>query len=593
MPMLSQEQQDFSQLKAMNEIMSSVPANMAPFQEAFSRMVTPQTMRRAEDNKLLGALAKSADKANFYASAYREGGAAHQRNFKQNLAKSRAGQTAKSVLDVGTNTNFTQISGGQSLGYVSLDTQLARGTIRPDSFALYQSLPKSAAFQVVDYWAYTDDIGGGPAGTNFTGFGNVSSGTLNTSAGQYNLLNVNLKLATNGRALTTALAAQNSFVDIAAQENANAALSILEDFDWAGFWGNPTLYPNQPQGLYQNLLTNASGNIYNFQSYATNPNFAGLSNDQLLFNLIYDVAAQITKWGKFGHITHAFMSQTVVASLQSLTTTLLNNIVNVQQFAVRSGGDRNLQGMTINGDIDGMMTRFGQIRFPVDIQIDCRDIPVQAVVYENGTTYATTSGPTPPTGVTSVVSGGAYSGSLFTSAYTASSGQYVYAVASTNANFSESVLAYAAPVTGVTTGGAITVTIAPPVAADATVFRVYRSGLGYTAASNQNPACFRYIGSVAASGTNNVTYVDYNQWIPGSESIFLLDMDDNDKAIDFRFLLPLTKIELFAQNLYMPWAVAMIGAPRFRIPKFHAMVTNFVPDNPKFNPLQSNVGTSW
>ncbi|HVB29202.1 MAG TPA: hypothetical protein VNG91_05255, partial [Terriglobia bacterium] len=74
---------------------------------------------------------------------------------------------------------------------------------------------------------------------------------------------------------------------------------------------------------------------------------------------------------------------------------------------------------------------------------------------------------------------------------------------------------------------------------------------------------------------------------------FLLDMDENDKAVDFRYLLPLTKIELFAQNLYMPWAVAMIGSPRVRIPKFHAEITNFVPDDPTFNPLQANANASW
>ena len=116
---------------------------------------------------------------------------ATQRNMMAKGGFLKDGSLAKAgPLDVGTNTNFSQISGGQSLGYVSLDTQLARGTIRPDSFSLYQALPKSAAFQIVDYWAYTDDIGGGPVGTNFAGFGNVSSGTLSTTAGKYNLMNV-------------------------------------------------------------------------------------------------------------------------------------------------------------------------------------------------------------------------------------------------------------------------------------------------------------------------------------------------------------------------------------------------------------------
>ena len=339
-------------------------------------------------------------------------------------------------------------------------------------------------------------------------------------------------------------------------------------------------------------MMNASGNIYNFQSYAANPNYTGLSNDQLLFNLIYDIAAQTTKWGRFGHITHAFMSQQVVASLQSLTTTLLNNIVNVNSFAINSAGNRNLQGMTVNGDIDGMHTRFGQIRFPVDIQIDARDIPVQAVVYSDGSNYATMTMPTPPASVTATAATGT-TNSMFTSAYGGGTGTYVYAVASTNAAMTESILTYSPVVTTVATGGSVNVAITPPGAGDATVFRVYRSGNGYNLTTNQNPAAFRYIGSIAASGASAVTFADLNTWIPGSESIFLLDMDENDKAIDFRFLLPLTKIELFAQNLYMPWAVAMIGAPRLRIPKFHSLITGFIPDNPKFSPTWPNFNATW
>ena len=57
----------------------------------------------------------------------------------------KSGAISKADLDVGTLTNFAQITGGQSLGYVSLDTQMARGTVRPNSFTLYNALHKSAA----------------------------------------------------------------------------------------------------------------------------------------------------------------------------------------------------------------------------------------------------------------------------------------------------------------------------------------------------------------------------------------------------------------------------------------------------------------
>jgi hypothetical protein len=167
--------------------------------------------------------------------------------------------------------------------------------------------------------------------------------------------------------------------------------------------------------------------------------------------------------------------------------------------------------------------------------------------------------------------------------------QYVYAVASADGNSNESTLTYSAVATGITATGAFVLTITPPGAADASAFRVFRSGNGYAVGgTGASPTAFRYIGTVAANGSTPVTFTDSNAVIPGSESIFLLDMHEDDFALDFRFLMPLTRIELFAQNLYMPWAVAMIGAIRNRIPKFHGIIQNFTPDNPVWNPLGAN-----
>jgi hypothetical protein len=233
--------------------------------------------------------------------------------------------------------------------------------------------------------------------------------------------------------------------------------------------------------------------------------------------------------------------------------------------------------------------------------ITARDIPPQGLPNQNGTNSATLTGPTPPTGISIAVSGAAYAASnwgvgtgspyVATGATFASGGgPYVYAVSSTDSYMNESVLTYAAAsVSGVTTTGAYVITIAPPAAADAINFRVYRSGRGETkVGASGSPTSVRYIGTVAAAGSANVTFTDANANIPGGEAIFLLDMVEADGALDYRFLLPLTRIELFAQNLYMPWAVATIGAVRVKIPRFHAQIKNYIPDNPLFNPLTIN-----
>lgn len=514
---------------------------------------------------------------------------------RQFLAKNDLTDEAimKAQLDVNTLTNFANITGGQALGYVSMDTRMARSTIRPNSFTLYQCLDKSLAWQVVDYWSQATDTGGAAPGSAFSTFSSVNSGALATNAGVYELSNVILKLALDGRSITTALAAQNSFVNIQEQETVNAALSILASLDWACYWGDSTQYPSQFEGVFQSIAANAPGNIFDYYAFSNANSSRNWSPEQTLYNLIYEGAAQITSYGVFGHITHAFMSPTAMGSFQQVTNAVLNNILN----QLSEMQDRN--PIIINGNLVGMQTRVGNIQFPQDLLIDARNMPLQAI----NSTLATTSAPTKPATVTGAVTttGATIVGSNFNGDYTPSGGgSYMYAVASTSDSFAESTLTYSAVVSGVAAGNAVTLTIAPPGANDATGFRVYRSGIGYNAGTPA-PSAFRFIGYMRANGSSNVSFVDLNggvnsgnnggnyTFIPGSTSIFLLDLDEQDFALDFRVLLPMVKVELFAANLFMPWAVASISSIRPRIPKFHGIIMNYVPSNPLWNPLSSNM----
>ena len=394
--------------------------------------------------------------------------------------------------------------------------------------------------------------------------------------------------------MTMALLAQNNFVDIAAQENANAALTVLNSVNWANYWGNTTFYANQPVGLASSI---PGSNIYDFQAFnVANGALNGWSVPQALYNMIYEVAALTTSWGKFGRITHAMMTPVCAGSLQGLVTTTLNNILNNMSREMRE-----MPGLVVDGDLQGMRTRMGVIQFPLDLFITARDTPAQAQVRANGTNPATLTGPTKPVAVTVALSGasavgsnwGAGVGSPFLASgsvggVTWTSPTYGWAVASTDAYGNESTLTFSANTSGITATGAYVLTIQPPGAADATNFRVFRSGNGGYAVASGSATAYRYVGTVAASGSSNVTWTDLNTYIPGSETLFLLDMREEDFALDYRFLMPLTKVELFAQNLYMPWAVVMIGALRNRIPKFHAIIQNYVPDNPSWSPYKPN-----
>jgi hypothetical protein len=601
------EEKQFRSQRALQQFENSLPASngelaaLRPFFIGIAQGATvPMSLGVGQPIMFDGAvarqaLAKAADPANSFARIWRESPRYYQTNAPgasgpgsskgrlleiDEITLAKSDPLVKSVLDVATTTFSTTVTGGQSLGYFSLDTRVARGTVRPDSFTLYQSLAKSAANQVVDYFAYIDDPGGALPGSATSGFSNVSSGTLATNAGIYTLQAVNLKLMLDGRAVTMALMAQNNFVSVNEQENANAALTVLQTADYLCFKGNPNIFPNQFAGI---ATTIPSGNIFDFQTFVTQNSAQGWSTSQAIYNMIYQVAANIASWTKFGRITHAFMTPTLVGSLQSLVTTLLNNLM---QFADRPG-------IIVDGDLQGMRTRLGPIQFPIDILISSRDVPAQGQPRANGTTPTTTTAPTPPSGVIVTASSTAFVGSNWgaaASAFTGAPTRYFYAVASTDVNMNESNLTWSNTIagSGITASGAAVVAIGGPAAADAYAYRVFRTGPSGFAGATGVATSVRYIGAILANGSSTVNFTDYNYTIPGQQEIYLLDMREEDGAIDFRYLLPLTRVNLFAANLYMPWAVAMIGAIRNRIPKFHGLIRNVLVDDPSWNPFGAN-----
>ena len=454
---------------------------------------------------------------------------------------------------------------------------IEKGRVFPVCGNTWHMLHKTPASQIVDFWVYAAEIGQSLVGTDFTSFASQTS-TPAFQNGLYDTKTLNLKLAVNGRAITMALANQNSFINIVDQEEASGALAILQTIEWNLYWGNPTFYPNQPLGIAGQLI---ASNIFDFSTYIQSPEVvsSGISAQQALFNLIYEAAGEISGFRVNGNITHALMPNTTIADLQTLVTTQLRNIV--------EGGSNYNQAIVPNGNLHGMRTRFGDIQFALDYFITARDVPAQAMVFDvpGGGNFASTS-INAPTSVTWAVNS-SVTGSGFTTAYTPSGNNYVYAVAMMDSSMNESVLTYTSVITGLAVNGGVTLTITPNGSAGA-AFRVFRAGLGYNATSSQNPAAFRYIGTVAANGASAVTFQDINGYIPGSDTIFLLDLEETHDALDYRYLLPLTKIDLFTQSLTLPFVIAHIGAPRVRIPKYHGMIKNYPSGNTNFNPLQPN-----
>ena len=130
------------------------------------------TSSSPSDELMKSATESYVKRLNMNAKLFRENTRADRFPTHAQVAKA-SGALAKANLDVGTISNLSQVTGGQSLGYVSLDTQMARGTVRPNSFTLYNSLEKSSAYQVVDYWPYASATGGKEPGGAFGSYSSV------------------------------------------------------------------------------------------------------------------------------------------------------------------------------------------------------------------------------------------------------------------------------------------------------------------------------------------------------------------------------------------------------------------------------------
>lgn len=583
-------------------LMAMTAAKDGVFKGGFGEVDFRPIMKSFQD----GELARANAVARRVRNDWRNPGARTYTPWRKAMSPEMADSTAfaKAALDVGALTNLANVSGGQALSLVSMDTRMARGTVRPKSFTLYNALSKSMAGQIVDYWAYASDVGGGLPGTVYSAYSSATSGNaIVDNSGSYNLNFLDLKLTVDGRAITMALAQQNNYVNVADQESTNAALNTLSSIEWAIYWGNPTLYPNMPQGI-AGLIP--SSNTIDFWAYYNSApvQALGVSVEQALFNLIYQQAGFITSWRQFGQITHAFMTPAVIGDMQSLVTGVLRTIANDLTPTQRDG-----RAIVIDGELRGMNTSFGDIAFPLDFFITVRDTPAQAQLHEFSLTDFTVSTLVAPTIAASPVASGNSNavGSDFFGGYVP--GTYYYAVAPVDQYSNEGALVFTGSATSVTAAQAVQVAITPgasSLAAGVAAYRVFRSGIGFTGTvatwtnntnangSFPNPASFKFIGDIAIStnGTSAVNFYDLNRHIPGSESIFLLDLDEGDDALDWRTMLPLTKIELFANNIFMPWAICSIGSVRMRVPKFHGRIFNYVPATAQWNPLQANASAS-
>ena len=145
-------------------------------------------------------------------------------------------------------------------------------------------------------------------------------------------------------------------------------------------------------------------------------------------------------------------------------------------------------------------------------------------------------------------------------------GTYTYRVTAVNAK-GESA-ASAAETVVVAAGEQVTVAFDRVAAAPLPhCYRIYRDNADGTVL---------FMTEVPTDGINNITYVDFNQDIPGTSTAFLLDMD-GEQSLSYKQLAPLMKLPLARISAAERFMILLYGMPLVY--------------NPKRNVIYKNIGT--
>lgn len=450
----------------------------------------------------------------------------------------------RKAVVAGYGTDSAALQGGGALRIESLERTLMSVVQTHEDFVLFNRLKRSAATATVDEWTEKNDIGGRLGGSF-----NSESGNIKEFTGQFARKVDLVKYLMTRRSVTVVQMAMNTMVSAKAEEEINGTLQLLTDAEWASFYGNSAVVPEEFDGIETKIRAlNSSDHVINAN---------GLPLDQVGIEKILAAASRVRSLGNFGRLSDIFLSNDAQTDLDLK----LDPAWRVSLSDVEKGGT------SLGSPVVGIRTSFGNIKNNPDIFIQEGGIPPQAT----NPTQHVTSNPTKPNGVAVAVASDA--ASLFGANH---AGNYYWGVTSVSKE-GESDMTMTSQ-TAVAQGEKATLTITKPTANDATGYKIYRSRKN----GSNSPADMRFMYRVPDSGGATTVHVDLNDEIPGTSKAFLLNMNPNYEAIGWRQLLPLTRFQLYpTASAIDPWAMLLFGYLRVTKPKQHLMIKNILPNTSK------------
>lgn len=459
----------------------------------------------------------------------------------------------------GAGTDLAALSGSGALRVENLDPVLFSVTIENKHFDLFNRLlpHKRDSFSMLDQQIVKKGIGSFPGSAVST---EMATGRPDRS-GDYQRLLTELGVFVDYRqvGLVTALqgimqqrAGAVNFSTVA-EENVNAALTLLETIEWSLFYGDRSVNSLEIGGLLSNIKANAPQNVVDMRG--------GYLSDHTQMT---DLAGRLAKRPFFGRPDLMYTSSGIKTDLDNCL---------VSSYRINPDGVANTDvGVPVTGmRYSAVGIGQGKLEIIPHAYVDENKTPVQV--------YAPTCcGPqaAPASATAGTVAPGA-TGSLWA---TGQDGVYFYCVEACKPG-EVSVPAVSGAAGTVAIGGAIDLTIAQSATGTETHYNIYR---GRKAGTNR-PDDMRLIARVPKTAGATTVFRDLNTVIPGTSEIFMLTSAPQLNALTWIQMLPLTQFPLANGDLSMKWACLLLGALRIPMAAKHGLITNVLPKNPTWKPF--------
>lgn len=449
-------------------------------------------------------------------------------------------------------TDPASLTGGGALRMQSIEPILQRSIPLEKHFAFLNSLPQTDALGPVDEYNIYDDIGGFLGGS-FQG----ETDDIVETQGNYERKVLRVKIMATMRQVSVLAETQANFIDILANEAQGAMSVIKRDANHALFEGDDSVIPKEFTGLKKIILdTNDSDLIIDAGG-------EGLGSGA---EEIMRLARAIADDERFGTPTNYWCSPAVQVSE-------FNQKVdpNVRVALDRVGP----QGVTLGTPVRGIATSVGDVMASNDIFIKEGRAP-----WEGGSAKqqaaVTALNLTAPTIASAVAASGTAANKFFAK----HAGSYYWGVESLS-NKGRSATVVSGQV-AVAAGQKLTLTINNPADANVTGFYIHRSKKNGVNTKSELREMIRIPRQAGAT----TVFVDENQAVPGTSSVYVTNQNPADTAITIRRMGPMRRFALYpTAKLMRPWAHFWFVAVRVSKPRQFGLVRNVLPASATWKPF--------